>query len=100
MHTWTVTCEPVGAEESGTTATEDDAVIAGAAALRRLIRTTHRPGHDCPVVCLHIDTEFRIGVAAAPDDTTEALDRIDTYENAAALAAAVDDCAPDRNAHS
>ncbi|WP_330767019.1 hypothetical protein [Rhodococcus sp. M8-35] len=94
VHTWTVTCDPDLAQDSGTAATEVDAVLAGAAALRRITAATHRVGHPSPYVRLRIDTRFRIGLSAGPDGPDGALDWIDDYEHHATLAAAVDDCAP------
>ena len=96
MHTWTVTCDPAVAQESGTAATEVDAVLAGAAALRRLTAATHRVGHPSPYLCLRIDTRFRIGVSAGADSPDGVLDWIDDYEHQATLAAAVDDCVSGR----
>ena len=95
MHTWTVTCDPAVAQESGTAATEVDAVLAGAAALRRLTAATHRTGHPSPYVCLRIDTRFRIGLSAGPEGPGGVLEWIDDYEHQATIAAAVDDCLPD-----
>ncbi|BDB63535.1 hypothetical protein [Rhodococcus sp. RDE2] len=91
MHTWTVTCDPAIAEESGTAATEVDAVIAGAAAMRRIVRDTHRAGGDSPFVNLCIDTRPRIGITAGQDSPDGALEWIDDYEYEAAVAAAVND---------
>ncbi|OOL30473.1 hypothetical protein [Rhodococcus zopfii] len=95
MHTWTVTCDPAVAEASGTAATEVDAVIAGAAALRRLVRDTDRAGAHAPFVNLTIDAQARIGVTAGQDDPGGVLEWIDDYEHHATIAAAVDDCLPD-----
>ncbi|QIX53935.1 hypothetical protein [Rhodococcus sp. DMU1] len=94
MHTWTVTCDPAVAQESGTAATEVDAVIAGAAALRRITAATHRTRRPSPYVCLRIDTRFRIGLSAGPDSPDGVLEWIDDYEHQATIAAAVDDCVP------
>ncbi|MGV9946987.1 hypothetical protein [Rhodococcus aetherivorans] len=94
MHTWTVTCDPAVAQESGTAATEVDAVLAGAAALRRLAAATHRTGHPSPYLCLRIDTRFRIGLSAGADSPDGVLEWIDDYEHQATIAAAVDDCVP------
>ncbi|CCW11055.1 hypothetical protein [Rhodococcus aetherivorans] len=91
VHTWTVTCDPAVAQASGTAATEVDAVIAGAAALRRLLRTTHRPGQDSPFVHLSIDTRPRIGITAGVDGPDAVLEWIDDYEHQATIAAAVND---------
>lgn len=91
MHTWTVTCDSVAPEESGTTATEVAAVIAGAAAMRRLVRATHRTGDESPCVNLRINARPRIGVIAAPSEVSDALDRIDLYEYEDTVAAAVND---------
>ena len=96
MHTWTVTCDPAVAQESGTAATEVDAVLAGAAALRRLTAATHRTGHPSPYVCLRIDTRFRIGLSAGPEGPGGVLEWIDDYEHQATLAAAVNDSILDR----
>ncbi|WP_029540308.1 hypothetical protein, partial [Rhodococcus sp. P14] len=74
MHTWTVTCDPAVAQESGTAATEVDAVIAGAAALRRITAATHRTGHPSPYLRLRIDTRFRIGLSAGPDSPDGVLE--------------------------
>ncbi|MGV9947016.1 hypothetical protein [Rhodococcus aetherivorans] len=94
MHTWTVTCDPAVAQESGTAAAEVDAVLAGAAALRRIASATHRVGRLSPYVCLRIDSRFRIGVTAGPDSPDGVLEWIDEYEHQATIAAAVDDCLP------
>lgn len=91
MHTWTVTCDPAIAEESGTAATEVDAVLAAAAAMRHLIRDTHRAGAESPLVNLCIDTRPRIGIIAGQDSPDGALDWIDDYEHDAVVAAAVND---------
>ncbi|MDO1481640.1 hypothetical protein [Rhodococcus ruber] len=92
MHTWTVTCDPAhAADASGTAATELDAVTAGAAALRRLVRATHRLGDPSPFVTLVIDARPRIGLSAGPGSVTDALERIDRYEYDATVAAAVND---------
>ncbi|AXY49307.1 hypothetical protein [Rhodococcus ruber] len=91
MHTWTVTCDPDLAHASGTAATEVDAVIAGAAALRRLLRETYQPGQDPPFVHLSIDTRPRIGITSGVDGPDTVLEWIDHYEYDATLAAAVDD---------
>ncbi|ANZ28565.1 hypothetical protein A4U64_27205 (plasmid) [Rhodococcus sp. WB1] len=96
MHTWTVTCDPAVAQESGTAATEVDAVVAGAAALRRITAATHRVAQEAPYVCLRIDTRFRIGLSAGPDSPDRVLEWIDDYEHQATIAAAVDDCVPGR----
>ncbi|NGP09346.1 hypothetical protein G6038_28530 [Rhodococcus sp. 14C212] len=95
MHTWTVTCDPAVAQESGTAATEVDAVVAGAAALRRIAAATHRTGRPSPYVRLRIDTRFRIGLSAGPEGPDGVLEWIDDYEHQATIAAAVDDCLPD-----
>ncbi|MGV9947864.1 hypothetical protein [Rhodococcus aetherivorans] len=92
MHTWTVTCDPAhAADVAGTAATELDAVVAGTAALRRLVRATHRFGEQSPFVNLVIDARPRIGLSAGPGTVTDAVERIDRYEYDAALAAAVND---------
>lgn len=91
MHTWTVTCDPAVAGESGTAATEVAAVIAGAAALRRLVAATHRAGGDSPFVNLCIDARPRIGITAGQGSPEGALDWIDDYEYDATIAAAVND---------
>ena len=93
MHTWTVTCDPHldhTIATTGTAATEVDAVIAGAAALRRLIRATDN--YDpAPFLNLLIDARPRIGITIPAEYIAGALERIDEYESTAALAAAVDD---------
>lgn len=100
MHTWTVTCDPTtGADDTGTAATEVEAVVAGAAALRRLLRATHQAGRQSPFVSLSIDHRPRIALVAAPSSPDEALDRVDLYEHQATLAAAVNDCILDRTQH-
>ncbi|QXU56575.1 hypothetical protein [Rhodococcus sp. LW-XY12] len=91
MHTWTVTCDPAVAEESGTAATELDAVVAGTAALRRLLRATHQMGQDSPFVQLSIDTRPRIGIGIGADGPDTVFEWIDDYAYEATLAAAVDD---------
>ncbi|QDC17444.1 hypothetical protein E2561_24695 (plasmid) [Rhodococcus ruber] len=91
MHTWTVTCDPAVAQESGTAATEVDAVLAGAAALRRLLRATHRPGPDSPFVHLSIDTRPRIGLTVGADGPNAVSEWIDDYEHQVTIAAAVND---------
>ncbi|CCW10612.1 hypothetical protein QLG13_28155 (plasmid) [Rhodococcus aetherivorans] len=96
MHTWTVTCDPAVAQDSGTAATEVDAVLAGAAALRRIASATHRTGRPSPYLCLHIDIRFRIGLSAGSGGPDRVLEWIDDYEHQATLAAAVDDCVPGR----
>ncbi|PND53553.1 MULTISPECIES: hypothetical protein [Rhodococcus] len=91
MHTWTVTCDPAPPHEAGTAASEVDAVLAGTAAMRRLVRATHRAGQQGSFVNLVIDARPRIGITAAPDSVEGALERLDLYEYQATLAAAVDD---------
>lgn len=90
MHTWTVTCDPATGRESGTTATEVEAVLAAADAMRRLVRATDRGGQQAPFVNLVIDARPRLGITAA-GNVEAALERIDRYEYEATLAAAVDD---------
>lgn len=93
MHTWTVTCDPHLDHTAGTTGTaetEVDAVIAGTAALRRLVRATG-DRDPAPFLNLLVDARPRIGITPAAEHVEGTLDRIDQYEYDATLAAAVDD---------
>lgn len=96
MHTWTVTCDPDAARSNGTTDTEVDAVRAAAAAMRRIVRQTHRVDEQPPQVWLAIDGRIRVGITADSSSPEAALDGIDRYEHEATIAAAVDDCILDR----
>lgn len=96
MNTWTVTCDPDAARANGTTDTEVDAVRVATAAMRRIVRRTHRAGEQPPQVWLAIDGRIRVGIPADSSSPDAALDGIDRYEHDALIAAAVDDCILDR----
>ena len=96
MHTWTVTCDPDAAHSNGTTDTEVDAVRAAVAAMRRIVRRTHRVDEQPPHVWLAIDGRIRLGITADSYSPDAALDGIDRYEHDALIAAAVDDSICDR----